>query len=85
MDDLLVEVIKQAGPIAAIIIFFIWRDWKREERMFSRIEVLENFVQNSLLTLVQKVAETLQQNTKALERLEKLPCVLEKSTIEDEK
>ena len=41
MADLL-AVLKDFGPAMGVILFFIWRDWKREENLVDRVKQLEN-------------------------------------------
>ena len=35
-------ILQEMGPIAGVIVFFIWRDWKREGRLVERVEKLED-------------------------------------------
>ncbi len=51
--------------------FFIWRDWKREDRLSKRIETLETQQTEVLLPLVAKTSEIIAKNTTVMERLEK--------------
>lgn len=65
-------VAKQFGPLAAAIIFFLWRDWRREDRLATRIETLESEQRKVILPLVKETSEIIARNTTVMERLEKL-------------
>lgn len=65
-----VEFIKQFGPLAGVVLFFIWRDWKREDRLTGRLEKLEDEQRNVILPLVEKSTEVIARNTEVMERLE---------------
>lgn len=76
------KLIWEAGPVlglvAAIISFFIWKDWKREMRLQNRIEVLEKDQKEILLPLVQRCSSIIAQNTAVMLRLER---VLDKISV----
>lgn len=63
------ELAKQHGPLLVAVIFFIWRDWKREDRLMKRIEKLEDEHRKVVLPLVKECTEVIQQNTAALRAL----------------
>jgi hypothetical protein len=67
----LIPLVKQYGPYLAVILFFIWKDWKREVRSSNRIEKLEDEFRNGLLTTVMKNSEVVTKNTGVLTRVEK--------------
>lgn len=64
------ELIKQFGPLAGVVLFFIWRDWKREDRLTARVEKLEDEQRNIILPLVEKSTDVIARNTEVMERLE---------------
>lgn len=64
------ELIKQFGPLAGVVLFFIWRDWKREDRLTTRVEKLEDEQRNIILPLVEKSTDVIARNTEVMERLE---------------
>jgi hypothetical protein len=64
----LVELVKQFGPLLAAVIFFIWRDWQREERMSKRIENLEAAHSEVIIPLVHKTSEVIATSTIVMER-----------------
>lgn len=63
------ELVQQYGPMVAACIFFVWRDWKREDRLTSRIEKLEDEQRNIILPLVEKATAVIAHNTAVIERL----------------
>jgi hypothetical protein len=65
------DILKQFGPFLGFVVFFIWRDWKREERLSSRIEVLEREHREVIIPLVEKSTEAIVHNTQVIERFER--------------
>lgn len=70
-----VEVLKQYGPFVGslllAVVFFIWRDWKREAAMTERIAKLEDETRNILLPVIKECTSVVARNTLVMERLEK--------------
>ena len=58
-----IQLIKQFGPLLVAVVFFIWRDWKREDRLMKRIEKLEGEQRDVILPLVKECAEVIAKNT----------------------
>jgi len=67
----LIQVIQEYGPLAGVVIFFLWRDFKREDRLLSRVEKLEDEQREIILPLVQKSTDVIARNTEVMERLER--------------
>jgi hypothetical protein len=70
-------VLKTFGPLLVAVIFFIWRDYKREDKLSKRIEQLETEQRDVILPLVRETTEVIvrntevmQQNVRVMERLE---------------
>lgn len=61
-----IALLKDFGPVLGVILFFVWRDWKREDRLVERIEALEKFQQEQLIGLIQKTNEVVTHNTEQL-------------------
>lgn len=59
----ILAVAKQFGPLASAIVFFLWRDYRREGRMADRIDQLENEMRNTVLPLVKQTTEVIASNT----------------------
>ncbi len=70
----MIEVLKQYGPFCGIlvllVVFFIWRDWKREDKLTKRIAVLEDETRNILLPLIKECTAVIAHNTAVMDRLE---------------
>jgi hypothetical protein len=66
------ELCKQYGPLFVAVIFFLWRDWKREDRLSKRINTLEDEQRHVILPLVKDCTSVITKNTTAMERLEKM-------------
>ena len=54
-----VELIKQVGPYIGLMFFFIWRDYRREEKLAKQIDDLNNFIRTELMDLIDKTNEAL--------------------------
>jgi hypothetical protein len=65
------ELLKQFGPLVGAVLFFIWRDWKREERLSNRIEKLEDEQREIILPLVERSTQVIAENTTVMQRLER--------------
>lgn len=65
-----VELIQQFGPLAGVVLFFIYRDWKREDRLTTRVEKLEDEQRHIILPLVENSTKVIARNTEVMERLE---------------
>ena len=59
-------VIRELGPLMGVILFFIWRDWKRETRLSTRVEKLEDYQKETLVHLVEKGTTVLVQNSEMM-------------------
>ena len=64
--DMWTELISNFGPWIGVILFFIWRDWKREDRLNQRVERLEDYQKGILVDLIEKSTTVLAQNTECL-------------------
>ena len=72
-------IIRNFGPFCGIIIFFIWRDYRREDNLQTRVKELENEQREVILPLVKdcsaivaKNTLVMEQNIKVMERLERI-------------
>lgn len=69
MDDMMKEIAKatnQYGPVVAVVlslllinVFFIWRDFKRENRQQSQLDDLHKTHQNIVLPLLTECKEAI--------------------------
>lgn len=68
MEAAFIAVMKEYGPFVALIGFFVWRDYKREQSLGKVIMELQEFQRNTLLTLIQKTTEAVMACTNAMEK-----------------
>jgi len=61
-----VALLKDFGPLVGIILFFIWRDWRREENLLERVQKLEDFNTEVLSNMVKEQAAIIAINTEAI-------------------
>ena len=66
-----IELIKQFGPFFLAVVFFLWRDWKREDRLSNRLDELENEQRAVILPLVKDCSAVIAKNTAVMERIER--------------
>ncbi|MHC4301377.1 MAG: hypothetical protein ACYS7Y_29265 [Planctomycetota bacterium] len=62
----LMELAKNFGPLAGVVLFFIWRDWRREEGLVDRVKHLEDFNTEILTNMVKENAAVIATNTEQL-------------------
>ena len=67
----LLVLLKQYGPLALVVAYFLWQNWLRELRMSNRITKLEDEQREVLLPLVEHCTDVITLNTSMMERLEK--------------
>jgi len=60
------EMMKDFGPVIGIILFFIWRDWKREDKLVERVQALEEYQQQTLVSLVRENITVIASNTESM-------------------
>jgi len=49
-----------------VVLFFIWRDWKREENLVERVQKLEDFNTEVLSNMVKEQAAVIATNTEVI-------------------
>lgn len=59
-------MLREFGPVLGVILFFIWRDWKREVRLSERVEKLEDYQRDTLVHLVEKGTAALVQSSEII-------------------
>jgi len=64
--EMFIELLGQFGPLIGIVLFFIWRDWKREDALSARVERLEDYQRDTLVHLVERSTTALAQNAECL-------------------
>lgn len=72
-------IIRNLGPLVGVIVFFIWRDYRREDKLLTRVQELEDEQRKVVLPLVKdcsavvaKNTLVMEQNIKVMERLERI-------------
>ena len=71
MNDL-IALAKDFGPVVVIIAFFIWRDYKREARMTSELSEINKFIQDKLMTLIERTITAIDIQTESNRQLHKI-------------
>lgn len=76
------QVVERLGLAVALVVFFVWTSWQREQRMGKRIDWLEkqgNTFSSKLAALTELVTEALRRDTdiveEAVQTLESRPCI----------
>ena len=64
-------LIKQFGPFLLAVVFFLWRDWRREDRLSNRLDQLEDEQREVILPLVRDCSIAIAKNTAVMERIER--------------
>lgn len=81
MEQFLMKMLETAGPLVAIVAFFIWRDSEREKRQEKRNTLLEDFIRTDLVKVNGQVVTAMIENTHSNERLCEVlthkPCLYE--------
>ena len=65
-----VEILREFGPTVGLAVFVLFRDYRREDRLTTRIEKLEDEQRETILPLVERTAEVIAHNTAVMQRLE---------------
>lgn len=60
------QILKDFGPLLGVILFFIWRDWRREEDLVGRVRALEEYQQTVLINLVRESITIIASNTEQI-------------------
>jgi len=60
--DVLTALLSQFGPLVGAVLFFIWRDWKREDVLSSRVNKLEEYQRETLAGIAERSTTALIQN-----------------------
>ena len=62
----LAQVATSVGLSATLILFFVWQGWKREERLLTRVEHMEDYTREILVGVVKDTTAAITDNTTAL-------------------
>lgn len=67
MEEFFTQVLRDFGPLVGAIVFFVWRDWKREGALSSRIIALEETQRDVLLSTIEKTTKVAERSTVVME------------------
>jgi len=80
-EQIVLGILEKAGPIVAAIAFFVWRDWKREDRLSSVIETMQQWQRDVLMSQLNESTSVVRANSAALEAfavaVQTRPCIAE--------
>jgi len=65
-------LLKNFGPLLLAVIFFLWRDYRREDRLLTRVKELEDEQRKVILPLVTNCTEVITKNTQVMEQSSKI-------------
>jgi hypothetical protein len=60
-----ISIAKEYGPWAAIISFFIWRDFRREQSMGALLTGLNLFIRDTLMKTVEESTAAMNRQTES--------------------
>ncbi len=64
-----VKILQQVGPLVAIIIFFVWRDYRRELHVQEKLGCLEKYQREVLQSLISQTTRALTQSSECIKWL----------------
>lgn len=67
-----VSILQTFGLPVALVVFFVIQGAKREERLNSRMEAMEQYIRDKMTELVEDTNQALTRNTEVMSRLERL-------------
>jgi hypothetical protein len=51
------------GPVLLVLGFFLWKDWRREDRLQGRVDKLEQEQKEVMLPMIEKCVGVISRNT----------------------
>ena len=60
------QIFQGLGPVLGLLLFFIWRDWRREDQLSEKLGKMEDYQRDTLASLVERTNEVLIQNSQQL-------------------
>lgn len=67
----LAPLVQEYGVMVALVLFFVWQSWKREQRLAGRIDTIEGEYTATLKELVRRSNDVIAANTEIMEQLKK--------------
>jgi hypothetical protein len=78
-NSVALDIMREFGFPVLLILFFVWQGHTRESRMSARINVLEKFIEDQLLSTIKENAKAGRDHANALtglvNELGRRPCV----------
>ena len=68
----LLQLIGQFGVPIALVVFFVWNNNKREQKLVKRLEKLEDYTRDKLEKVVINYTEIVKSNTDVLGQVKRL-------------
>ena len=60
------QLLQDFGPTAGVILFFIWRDWQREDKLQEKVSKLEDYQQGTMSDLLKESIAVIAANTQQM-------------------
>lgn len=77
--SILINLLEGFGPVVAVIVFFVVRDWRKQDKAAAQLAETEVFVRTELIRLIASSNNALRNNTDALRAivvaLGQRPCI----------
>ena len=54
-----IRIIEEFGPVFGLIFFLLWRDQKRHDELARQIKEKDEFIENTLVHLIERVNDAL--------------------------
>ena len=64
--------IVQLGLAVCLVVFFVWRDYVREQHTHRQLNELESFIRVQLMEMVQETNRNITLSTRAIEESERI-------------
>lgn len=68
----IIQLIGQFGVPIALVIFFVWNNNKREQKLVERLEKLEDYTRDKLEKVVINYTEVVRLNSDVLNQVKRL-------------
>ena len=62
----LMDLAKDFGPLVGIVLFFIWRDWRREQNLVERVQKLEDYNTKTLAGIIKEQSMLIATSTQVI-------------------
>lgn len=69
---IILQLLGQFGVPIALVVFFVWDNNKREQKLVKRLESLEDYTRNKLEKVIINYTEIVSSNTDVLKQVKRL-------------